>query len=163
MQVVTMEEDDIEQVRLIEQASFQKTWAPEAFTTELRHNQAAHYLVMRGPQERVVGYTGAWLVADEAHITSIAIDPNRRGQGLGKLLLLRLLQYCGQRQAHWVTLEVRADNRAALALYRRFGFARVALRKAYYEQKYDAVVMWAGNLLSESYQERLAAIEKTLA
>ncbi|MGE0491591.1 MAG: ribosomal protein S18-alanine N-acetyltransferase [Vulcanimicrobiota bacterium] len=161
MTVEAMRVEDIEQVRAIELASFETTWSPEAFTTELRHNQAAHYLVLR-EHGQVRGYCGIWLVADEAHVTSIAIAPDCRGRGQGKLLMLRMLELARGLGAHWVTLEVRADNHAALSMYRKFGFARVAVRKAYYQQKIDAVVMWAGNLHSQSYTRRLTDIERSL-
>lgn len=154
--------DDIEEVRRIELASFDRTWPEAAFKTELQQNRSACYLVLR-EEGRLCGYTGVWLVEDEAHLTSIAIHPDHRGRGFGKLLLHALLVRCRALGARWVTLEVRADNGAALSLYRKFGFARVGVRERYYDHDQDAVVMWAGNLQSQSYTRRLERIGNELA
>lgn len=161
MIVAEMQLEDIEQVRQIEMLSFERTWPEEAFRTELCLNRSAHYLVIR-EQEAVRGYTGIWLVEDEAHLTSIAIHPEHRGRGLSKVLLHGLLVRCRERGARWVTLEVREDNHTALALYRKFGFARVGVREKYYHQTHDAIVMWAGNLQSVSYTRRLERIGSEL-
>lgn len=153
-----MRPDDVPFVRAIEAASFETTWNEDAFLNELKQNPAAHYLVLEGSAGEVQGYAGIWMVEDEAHITSIAIASGARGGGLGRLLLGGLLRRCLELGARWCTLEVRDDNVPALALYDRFGFVRVGARKAYYQGGQDAVIMWAGNLLSRSYQERLALL-----
>lgn len=155
--VEAMREADVESVRRIEGTSFATTWPDEAFLNELKTNRSAHYLVAR-QGETVLGYAGVWLVLDEAHITSIAVEPDRRGGGLGKKLLYHLLKSCQSLGARWATLEVRVDNEVALNMYRRFGFARIGLRKGYYESGHDAVIMWAGNLQSKSFQNRLESL-----
>ncbi|MCE7869085.1 ribosomal-protein-alanine N-acetyltransferase [bacterium CPR1] len=160
--VEPMREGDVASVRRIEGSSFATTWPDEAFLNELKTNRSAHYLVARQGEE-VLGYAGVWLVLDEAHITSIAVDPERRGGGLGKRLLYHLLRSCQALGARWATLEVRVDNEVALKMYRRFGFARIGLRKGYYESGHDAVIMWAGNLQSRSFDARLDRIASTLS
>ncbi len=160
--VEPMREGDVASVRRIEGSSFATTWPDEAFLNELKTNRSAHYLVAR-QREEVLGYAGVWLVLDEAHITSIAVDPERRGGGLGKRLLYHLLRSCQALGARWATLEVRVDNEVALKMYRRFGFARIGLRKGYYESGHDAVIMWAGNLQSRSFDARLDRIASTLS
>lgn len=159
--VETMREGDVASVRRIEGSSFATTWPDEAFLNELKTNRSAHYLVARQGEE-VLGYAGVWLVLDEAHITAIAVDPARRGGGLGKRLLYHLLRSCQALGARWATLEVRVDNEVALKMYRRFGFARIGVRKGYYESGHDAVIMWAGNLQSRSFAARLEQIASTL-
>jgi ribosomal-protein-alanine N-acetyltransferase len=160
--VEPMREGDVASVRRIEGSSFATTWPDEAFLNELKTNRSAHYLVARQGDE-VLGYAGVWLVLDEAHITSIAVDPARRGGGLGKRLLYHLLRSCQALGARWATLEVRVDNEVALKMYRRFGFARIGLRKGYYESGHDAVIMWAGNLQSRSFDARLDQIASALS
>lgn len=156
-----MKEEDVPFVRRIEGDSFSNVWPEDAFLNELRNNRSAHYLVARqGPE--VVGYAGVWLVLDEAHITAIAVLPEKRGGGYGRMLLYHLLENCRKLGARWATLEVREDNEVALKMYRRFGFARIGTRKSYYETGHDAVVMWAGNLQSQSYRKRLDAIAAAL-
>lgn len=154
-QIDTMQLADVEAVRSLEQQVFVTTWQPEAFANELRNNPTATYLVLRAHDGSVAGYAGFWLVQDEAHITSIALHPEYRNRRLGLRLLHALVQRATQLGALWVTLEVRADNVAAHKLYKRFGFARVGVRPKYYEGRYDAWIMWAGNLQGELYRQRM--------
>lgn len=150
-----MTEADIPEVRDLERSAFTTTWQEEAFQNELKNNPTAHYLVMRTAEGKFAGYAGFWLVADEAHITSIAITAGLRGTGAGTRLLFSLLCLVRKLQARWATLEVREDNLAAQKLYKRFGFVRVGKRKQYYEGKVDGWILWAGNLQAELYRERL--------
>jgi ribosomal-protein-alanine N-acetyltransferase len=150
---------DVSAVHQLEKQSFTSTWQDEAFANELRNNPTAHYLVLRTePGGPLRGYAGFWLVEDEAHITSIAISKELRNQGAGKRLLLSLLCLARRLGGRWTTLEVRYDNAPALALYKRFGFARVGVRKRYYDGQHDAVIMWAGNLQSQLFTQRLVSI-----
>lgn len=157
IEVMTVE--DIAQVREMEAEAFTTGWQEEAFHNELTQNPSAHYLVVRGPEQKLVGYAGFWLVNDEAHVTSIAIRPGYRGQQLGKRLMHAMVSRAAEHGAFWMTLEVRADNPAAQQMYKRFGFARVGVRPKYYEGVVDAWIMWAGNLHSESYRERLHSLD----
>ena len=149
-----MRESDISEVRELERGAFTTTWQEEAFQNELRNNPTAHYLVMRR-HGVFAGYAGFWLIADEAHITSIAVKQELRGTGAGTRLLFSLICLARKLHARWVTLEVREDNLAAQKLYKRFGFVRVGKRKNYYEGKVDGWILWAGNLQAEIYTERL--------
>jgi len=150
---------DIPEVQAMEQESFSTAWQESAFNTELTQNPTAHYLVVRADDQKLVGYAGFWLVQDEAHVTSIAIRPDYRGQQLGKRLMHAMVSRAAEHGAFWMTLEVRADNPAAQRMYKAFGFARVGTRPKYYEGTVDAWIMWAGNLHSESYRERLRSLD----
>ena len=152
-----MQLSDVAAVRDLEQRTFATTWQESAFENELKNNPNAVYLVLE--DEGLLGYAGFWVVDQEAHVTSIALDSRRRGQGLGKRLMLAMVQRALEEGACWMTLEVRADNVVAQNLYRRFGFYRVGIRPRYYENSVDAWIMWAGNLASESYQQRLLELE----
>ncbi|MDR7523015.1 MAG: ribosomal protein S18-alanine N-acetyltransferase [Armatimonadota bacterium] len=154
---------DLPRVREVEQASFAVPWPRDAYRAELEENRVACYLVARDEDGVVAGFAGMWVVFDEAHVTTIAVDPRRRGQGIGTRLLLALIDHALARDARWMTLEVRPSNAAALALYRRFGFRDVALRKRYYSDNgEDAIVMWSGNLRDPEAQARLEAIRRSL-
>ena len=99
------------------------------------------------------------VVDDEAHVNNIAVDPAWQGRGLGAVLLFDLVRTALDRGARHLTLEVRVGNEPALALYRRFGMAPVGVRPNYYpETGEDALIMWARDIDSEDYAERLAAI-----
>jgi ribosomal-protein-alanine N-acetyltransferase len=103
------------------------------------------------------------LSLDEGHITTIAVDPAEQGNKVGTRLLLELCRSGVARGATGLTLEVRASNTAAQAMYRRFGFAPVGVRKNYYaEVGEDALVMWVHDIGELPFAVRLADIEASL-
>ncbi|MBM7694473.1 ribosomal-protein-alanine N-acetyltransferase [Peribacillus deserti] len=133
---------DIDQVLEVEHLCFSLPWSREAFINELVNNKYAVYLVLE-EQSRIIGYCGAWVVLDEAHITNIAILPEFRGRNLGEALLVKLIQTVKSMGALSVTLEVRVSNIAAQSLYKKLGFQNGGIRKSYYTDNYeDALVMW---------------------
>src|SRR3990172_5622979 len=92
---------------------------------------------------------------------AFAVERGRRGQRIGERLMLALIDRALERGARWMTLEVRPSNAVALALYRKFGFRDVALRKRYYSDNgEDAVVMWSGNLRETESQGCLEAARR---
>ncbi len=102
-----------------------------------------------------VGYVSTWLVFEEAHITAIAVREAYRGKGVGELLLGGAIEFAMQEKSRVVTLEVRVSNRSAIALYHKYGFKKVGLRKAYYsDNREDADIMTTDPILSLSYQRR---------
>jgi ribosomal-protein-alanine N-acetyltransferase len=154
---------DLPRVREIEAASFAVPWPRDAYRAELQDNQVACYLVARDDAGVVVGFAGMWVIFDEAHVTTIAVDRVRRGERIGERLLLALVDRAMARGARWMTLEVRPSNTVARSLYRKYGFRDVALRKRYYSDNgEDAVVMWSGNLRDPQTQARLDAVRRDL-
>jgi ribosomal-protein-alanine N-acetyltransferase len=138
---------DLARVREIEAEAFAVPWPRDAYRTEIEENKVACYVVARDDDDLVVGFAGMWVIFDEAHVTTIAVAQRRRGQRIGERMLLALIDRALERGARWMTLEVRPSNAAAVALYRKFGFRDVALRKRYYSDNgEDAAVMWSGNL-----------------
>lgn len=132
---------DVPAVQAIERLSFRTPWPAYAFEQELTTNRMAHYVVGRiGP--RVVGFAGIWLMVDEAHITTFGVHPDWRRRGVGRRMLLELLEISRRIGALRMTLEVRASNEGAQALYRGFGFEVTGRRTAYYtDDGEDAFVM----------------------
>lgn len=154
--ITPMRMEDISRVLEIEQISFPTPWPRDAYTHELRENRLACYLVAR-VMHQIVGYTGMWIILDEAHVTTLAVDPESRRQRIGERLLVALLDEAMRRGARWVTLEVRKSNAAAQALYRKYGFKDIGVRKGYYsDNREDAIVMWTGNIYEPAFQDRLA-------
>ena len=149
-----MRVEDIGSVLEIEQMSFPTPWPRDAYYHELRENRLACYLVAR-EFHRIVGYAGMWVILDEAHVTTIAVDPLHRRRRFGERLLVALIDEAMKRGARWVTLEVRKSNLGAQTLYRKYGFKDIGIRKAYYsDNREDAIVMWTGNLWEDAFQER---------
>lgn len=139
--VGAMRREDIPAVHEIERLSFRTPWPAYAFEQELVGNRLARYLVARDA-ERVVGFAGIWLMVDEAHITTFGVHPQERRRGVGRRLLLSLLELSHEIGASRMTLEVRASNVAAQGLYRAFGFGVVGRRPRYYtDDGEDALVM----------------------
>lgn len=95
-------------------------------------------------QGHLVGFAGMWMAFDEAHVTTIGVDPSLRGHGLGELLFLCMVDEALARGALWLTLEVRVSNLQAQALYRKYGFTVHGTRKRYYSDNgEDALIMWS--------------------
>lgn len=133
---------DVDQVHDVEKLTFSLPWSRDSFQNELTHNQFAHYLVLEREGE-VVGYGGMWLIGDEAHVTNIAIAPEYRGRKWGEKLLLAMKRYAIQQGAIAMTLEVRASNQVAQALYEKIGFYKTGIRPKYYSDNgEDALIMW---------------------
>jgi ribosomal-protein-alanine N-acetyltransferase len=157
-----MREEDIPRVVQIERASFPTPWPPDAYRREIRENRSACYLVARRGEE-IVGYAGMWVILEEAHITTIAVDPQWRGQKIGERLLVALIDAARERGAKWVTLEVRKSNHIAQRLYRKYGFREVHVRRGYYtDNGEDALIMWTGNILEEPFRSRFEDLKARL-
>ncbi len=104
-----------------------------------------------------------WIMYDEAHVTTIGVDPESRGRGLGELLLVALFDEALRRGAGWLTLEVRVSNEAAQALYRKYEFTIQGTRRRYYsDNNEDAYIMWSPSLRDHAYLQRYAALRRTI-
>jgi|FaiFalDrversion3_1042247.scaffolds.fasta_scaffold00326_3 ribosomal-protein-alanine N-acetyltransferase len=111
-------------------------------------------------EERVLGYLGLWLPADEAHIIAIAVRASHRRQGLGELLLLGGLELARRHGRALATLECRVSNLPAQALYEKYGFRRVGVRPRYYSDNLeDAYVMALEGLDSPAVARRLEELK----
>lgn len=155
--------EDVPAVMAIDRLCFRTPWSETAYRREI-DNAASYYLVAR-LNGRVVGYAGAWLVADEMHITTLGVDPQHRRRGIGERLLAAMLTEARRRGVIRASLEVRAGNEAALRLYEKYGFTPVARRRGYYSDSgEDAIVMWVPDLTAPAFEallcERLAALER---
>jgi len=148
--------EDIPAVLDIERRSFTTPWPPEAFHQELTHNRLARYTVAR-QGGAVVGYAGVWLMVDEAHITTFAVHPDWRRQGVGRRLMQAVLVASREMGAVHMTLEVRVSNGVAQALYSQHGFAIAGRRERYYtDDNEDAYIMSTPPLGSEAMEGHLA-------
>lgn len=145
MQKIVIEKmtvDDIDNVLEVDRNSFTIPWSKDSFFRELVENKVALYLVAK-IENVAVGYIGVWKVIDEGHITNIAVHPEYRGIGIGKMLVSELLSLCEKEGIEAFTLEVRKSNIAAQNLYKKFHFAECGMRKGYYEDNNeDAIIMW---------------------
>lgn len=133
--------DDIPRVVALEGRAMSEGWHPGAYEHELQHNGAARYIVEEFEGE-IVGFAGLWLQFDQAHVVTVAVDPVHQRHGFGSVLVRELLRIAEDEGMEDATLEVRDSNTAARALYRKFGFYEVGVRKKYYLDNHeDAVIM----------------------
>lgn len=158
---------DLAAVVAIEQQSFPTPTKEKTYWYELSENKLAHYqaLTIRKVQEdeQLIGYAGYWLIADEAHISTIAVDPQWRGVGLGELILINILYLAYEHEAALVTLEVRESNRVAQELYRKHEFEIVGRRRRYYKDTgEDALLMTVHLQSNQPYRQFLDQKEKQL-
>ncbi len=141
--------NDVDGVHAIEQATFKKPWKREDFVKEMTTNACARYLVAE-EAGKIIGFAGAWIVLDEAHITNIAVSAAYRGRGIGRMLTEGLLQYAANLGVIYATLEVRRSNEIAQNLYKSLGFEYVGLRKRYYEDNGEDAFLYCCQHMPEA-------------
>ena len=136
---------DLDRVLQIEVRASSMPWTPEMFLAERERADRGEVFVARAAEEgtpEVVGYVCLWLMGEEVHITNIAVDAARRRRGVGSRLVAFALEWARRHRARRLTLEVRASNQGAQALYRQFGFRTVGTRPGYYDRpKEDGAIM----------------------
>jgi len=157
-----MRRRDLKDVMAVEQQVFPEPWSLAIFTSELALRKGRSYRVARQGRA-LAGYRGLMFVDDEAHVTTIATAPDFQRRGVATRLLLDAVATSRAQGVRHLSLEVAASNERAQALYRRFGFAPVGVRKGYYPiTGEDAYVMWAHDIDTPAYAERIAGIEARL-
>ena len=157
LQISPVESSDLRAVMAIDAAVYPTPWSRRLWQQELTRPNRLYRCARR--DDAVVGVVGALLVAGDAHIMTIAVDPAAQRTGVATALLLDVANRAIAAGSTALTLEVRASNTAAQALYRRFGLAPVGHRRGYYEPDgEDALVMWAHDIDGEDYGRRLRAI-----
>ena len=139
--LVPMDRSHLAGVAALEKLCFAVPWT-EAMLAEELYNPAASFIVAEGPAGQVLGYAGLHVVLDEGYITNVAVRPECRRNGIAQKLLQVFLDFAQAHKLAFLTLEVRASNYGAIALYGSRGFRSVGRRKNYYEHpKEDAIIM----------------------
>ena len=131
----------IPQIEALERQCFSMPWTAELLQSQMKGSQH-EFIAAVSPEGNVLGYVGMMYVLDEGYISNVAVSPEHRRKGIADALIDRLCEICGTLGLSFVTLEVRAGNVPAIALYEKHNFHRVGLRKNYYERpKEDALLM----------------------
>ena len=190
----SMEEGDLDQVSAMEREAFPTLWPPTTYRRELKNRMAEYSVCVRDdafvttqplpgkksllglfgrrnkPQPSVerqllVGFVGVWYMAGEAHIVSVAVREAYKRKGIGELLVIGAVEMALRRDCQVVTLEARVSNEPAIALYRKYGFNEVGLRRRYYaDNGEDAIIMTTDKLTSPEYEklfeDRLIAFDE---
>ena len=161
--IVGMRRRHLRSVLRIESSVYPRPWSLGLFNSELSMRGSRAYRVAK-VGSTVVGYGGLMHVAGEGHVTTLAVDPSWHRCQIGTRLLLALASTARGWGCNGLTLEVRMGNHPAQELYRRFGFVPAGVRKGYYaETGEDALVMWAHDVETPAYAERLRQIEEGIA
>ena len=141
VRIVPMTADHLDEVAELERICFSTPWSRNMLAEEL-DNALSAFLVALDDAGRVAGYAGLQVVLDEGYITNVAVRPECRRKGIAGKLLQVFLDFAQGNQLAFLTLEVRASNYDAIALYGSRGFRSVGRRKKYYEHpKEDAIIM----------------------
>ena len=112
-------------------------------------------------KQYITGFAGFWIMADEAHITNIAVREIYQRHGIGELLFISIIDLVAELNTRFLTLEVRASNTAAQSLYYKYGFTQVGLRHGYYsDNREDAVLMSIEDITSASFQAHLQQLKQ---
>ncbi|GAA2366793.1 ribosomal protein S18-alanine N-acetyltransferase [Nonomuraea africana] len=142
MKLRQMTEADLPAVMAIERATFPlDAWSEGMLRGELADQPRTRHYVVAVEDEQIIGYAGLAVAADQADVQTIAVVAERQSQGTGGALLTELLAEARRRGAVEVFLEVRADNPRARSVYERFGFEEIGVRRRYYDDGTDAIMM----------------------
>lgn len=152
---------DLSAVMAFDQACFGGLWSEEGYHREIT-SPNSDLLILERPDPPLgdtaqppIGVGCLWAILDEAHITLLGIASLYRRQGLGQWLLLCLLQRACDRGLTHATLEVRASNQPALALYQKYGFQIAGHRRHYYSDGENALVLWCRGLQEAPFRQAL--------
>jgi ribosomal-protein-alanine N-acetyltransferase len=161
LRIEKLKRRDLRHVLRIEAKVFPEPWSVEVFNSELALRKGRLYRAVWDGEE-MVGYIGFMMVDEEAHMTTIATSPTFQRSGVATAMIVDGIRTLLASGIKHISLEVAANNEPAQALYRRFGFAPVAVRKNYYPVTgQDALVMWVYDIDSDQYAQRLEELAAT--
>jgi len=144
VRIVPLSPADLPAVMELEHRCFAAPWPVQAFHDEFT-TEWAHLFAALDDAGDLCGYSDFWFVRGEVHLLNLAVAPERQRQGIGRQLVLHLLDLARRDGGRFVHLEVRRGNTAAIHLYQSLGFEQVGVRENYYQaEREDALVLWRG-------------------
>jgi ribosomal-protein-alanine N-acetyltransferase len=148
---------DLDAVMEIEPLAFgSHHWSKQSFLNELNNPTGQYFAACMPGSDQVVGYSGFWIIGEEAHITTLAVHPDMTRRYVGERLLIHDIKAAEKAGARWVTLEVRVSNETAQHLYSKYGFKSLGMRHNYYQDNNeDALVLWTDNITSADFNKLL--------
>ena len=160
--ITRMRRRHVRGIMAIEKQVYPRPWNPSLFIAEMADETTRAYFVARVDRQ-IVGYAGLICYGEEAHVTTIAVDPGWHRNKIGTRLLYELSRRAIEMGARAVSLEVRVSNWAAQRMYGEFGFRPVGVRKNYYQEvNEDALIMWVDDVHTAEYHDRLEDIIETV-
>lgn len=152
LRIAPMQRADVDSVLEIEERAYgEHHWSKDSFYGELSNDLAHYYCAFEG--DKLVGYAGTWQILDEAHITTLAVDPELKRRKIGEAILINIIKDCQKNEIKYITLEVRVSNTPAIKLYEKYGFKSLGSRKGYYQNNNeDALIMWTENIFWDKFK-----------
>jgi ribosomal-protein-alanine N-acetyltransferase len=135
-------------------------WSQQLFADELLLVESSRHWIVALVAGEVVGFAGSMFIEADAHLMNLGVDPSHQRQGIGRRLMTQMMRDVRRGGFSAMTLEVRPDNLAAIALYEAFGLASSGTRDNYYPNGQDALIMWVHNIDAISYGQRLEEISQ---
>jgi ribosomal-protein-alanine N-acetyltransferase len=145
IKIKPLTEEELTDVLELDNLCFGGLWSLDGYKKEIESPNSCLLILTINIEEseKIIGLGCFWAILDEAHLTILAIHPDFQGQGLGKLLLGKLLEEAENKNLERATLEVGENNNKALNLYQQFGFKEAGRRKKYYKKTgEDALILW---------------------
>ena len=140
IKIEMMSLNDLETIKDILQTEFDEFWTYEILQQELLSNNSK-YIVAKSLDNIIVGFAGIKIILDTAELMNIVTKKSFRENGIGKLMLEYLINMCKNGKIKTLNLEVNSQNTIAINLYKKYNFKEVGLRKKYYNNTYDAILM----------------------
>lgn len=164
LQIRRMTLVDLDQVMEIEPVAFgSHHWSRQSFTNELNSSGGIYFAAVNAASGLICGYSGFWLIDEEAHITTLAVHPDYRRLGIGERLLINNIEVALEQKANRMILEVRVSNESAQNLYHKYGFKSLDLRRKYYQDNdEDALVLRNENISGPEFEKILSSRMKEL-
>ena len=147
-QIISMREQHVPQIAALEAASFSAPWDEASIHAEL-DNPLALWLAAEDAEQHVLGYVGSQSCFEDADILNVCVAPEARRRGIAEALMLELERRLRPKGVEKITLEVRASNEPAIALYSKIGYVKVGTRRNYYEKPREDALILQKSLLSE--------------
>lgn len=139
IQIQPMTQQDLKQIEQILTTDFDEFWTPSIFEKELNNPNSSYFVAKQ--KNQIVGFGGIWKAVDDIHITNLVTKKNMRNLGIAKQILDKLIQTAKQTKLASLTLEVNENNLPAIDLYEKFGFQKLGIRKKYYNNQDNAIIM----------------------
>lgn len=133
---------DVDAIVAIEQEQFTNPWKRTSFTSELNHDIAFFYVALDGDTGNIAGYILFWVIGDTIELHNIAVSSLYKKRGVGKKMMLFMLEKAKQKKSSEIFLEVRASNTEAIQFYHAFNFQVVSTRKNYYALPTEDAVIY---------------------
>lgn len=129
----------LEEIKDILSTEFDDFWTYSVFKSELENPNSQYFVAIRN--DEIVGFAGIWKAIDEMHITNIVTKISKRHLGIASMLLEKLIEVSKAEKVNSLTLEVNESNTYAIKLYEKYNLKKIGLRKNYYAQNENAIIM----------------------